>query len=71
MDFFRKHADTATVLGALLAVCFWIRSDIKSEMTEMRRDVARLDSRLVRIETILFMNNMIPKDLVAMDSKKD
>lgn len=65
MELFKKHFETLTILGGytamLIGVCFWLNG----KFNEMDKRFADIDRRLVRIETILMMHGMMPKELIA------
>ena len=65
MSFFKKHSDAAAVIGVLLTIALWLHTQFKS----INDKIYDIDMRLTRIETILFMHNMIPKELAVAEPK--
>ena len=59
MDWFKRHVDTVIVLAALFSGFLWINGKFND-----------VDRRLVRIETVLIMKNIIPSGLVAEVEEK-
>ncbi len=61
MDVLKKHYETLTILGGMVVIvvgcCMWINGKFAS-----------IEQRLVRIETVLIMQGIMPKELAA---KKD
>ena len=58
-NWFKKHVDTVIVLGALFGGFLWINGKFND-----------INTRLVRIETVLIMKNIMPVDMVAKEEKK-
>ncbi len=54
MEWLKKHADTAMVLGAIFTVFVWMQAEFRD-----------LDRRLTRIETVMIMQKFMPNDLVV------
>ena len=52
MDWAKKHVDTVIVLSALLSSAAWMNSKFNE-----------LDKRLVRIETVLIVKEIMPRQL--------
>lgn len=52
MNWFKQHTDTTIVLGAILSAVLWMNGQFND-----------LDRRLIRIETILAMQGMIPNSV--------
>jgi magnesium-transporting ATPase (P-type) len=59
MDWFKRHVDTVIVLAALFSGFLWINGKFND-----------VDRRLVRIETVLIMKNIMPSGLVAEVEEK-
>lgn len=66
MDWFKKHADTAVVIGAIAASLCWMNASIN----ELRTDIARLDKDLAIVKTVLIMQKMMPCEM-ANEAKVD
>jgi hypothetical protein len=63
----KKHVDTVIILGGILGSFMWMTgkfSDIKDQLGE-------IDKRLVRIETVLVMQGILPKEFAVVDSQKN
>lgn len=54
MEWLKKHADTAMVLGSIFGVFIWMQAEFRD-----------IDRRLTRIETVMIMQKFIPSDLIA------
>jgi len=52
MDWFRKHVDTVIVLAAIFSGFLWVNGKFND-----------INTRLVRIETVLIMKNIMPQEL--------
>lgn len=56
MEIFKRHFETLTILGgmaiALITCCMWMNGKFSA-----------IDQRLVRIETVLIMQGIMPKEL--------
>jgi hypothetical protein len=65
MEWFKKHADTVTVLGGLLGSVIWMNS----QFNEIHEHTAKIEQRLVRIETVLIMQGIMPRDLATQDKR--
>jgi len=52
MEWFRKHADTLTILGALISSMLWLNG----KFNELEKDMAV-------IKTVLIMKNIMPAEL--------
>lgn len=59
MDWFKKHADTVVVLGAILSSVLWMNgkfSDIEKDITIMK--------------TVLILRNILPAELAHTQVEK-
>lgn len=54
-----KHADTATVIGVVLAGLFWIGGEFK----EVREDLAKVKTDMAVIKTVLMLKQILPCEL--------
>ena len=59
MDWFKKHADTAAVLSGLLGAVVWMNA----QFNQINEHIGKIEQRLVRIETVLIMQGIMPRDL--------
>lgn len=59
MDWMKKHVDTVIVLGGILGSLLWMNGKFNE-----------LDKRLVRIETVLIMKEIMPKELASHHENK-
>lgn len=58
-SWFAKHADTVIILGAFAASLLWINGKFNE-----------VETRLTRIETVMIMQNIMPKELALKEEKK-
>lgn len=58
MEFFKKHVDTVVILSAFAASTLWMNGKFND-----------LDHRLTVIETVMIMQKIMPKELVAVENK--
>jgi len=76
MDVFKKHYETLTILGgmvvAIVSCCIWINgkfTSIDEKFTAIDEKFtaanSRIEQRLIRIETVLIMQGVMPKELAA------
>ena len=80
MDVFKKHYETLTILGgmvvAIVSCCIWINgkfTSIDEKFNEKFTAIdekftaanSRIEQRLIRIETVLIMQGVMPKELAA------
>lgn len=56
MDWFKKHSDTALILGSILSCVFWMNG----RFNQMEKDI-------LVIKTVLVMKGIMPTDLVSQD----
>ena len=56
MEWLKKHADTAIVLGAVIGAALWMNNSIK----DVQKDMAI-------IKTVLIVKEIMPKELAAME----
>jgi hypothetical protein len=59
VEWISKHVDTVIVLGALCTGFLWINGKFND-----------IDRRLVRIETVLIMKDLMPKELAVKTPQK-
>jgi len=59
MDWFRKHVDTVIVLAAIFSGFLWVNGKFND-----------INTRLVRIETVLIMKNIMPQELAKEKGEK-
>ena len=59
MEWFKKHVDTVIVLGGILGAILWVNGKFND-----------IDRRLVRIETVLIMKDLMPKELAIKKGEK-
>jgi len=69
MDVFKKHYETLTILGgmvvAIVSCCIWINGKFTSIDEKFTAANSRIEQRLIRIETVLIMQGVMPKELAA------
>lgn len=76
MDVLKKHYETLTILGGMLVIvvgcCMWINSkfsaiDEKFAASDEKFTMSnsRIEQRLVRIETVLIMQGIMPKEMAV------
>ena len=59
MEWFKKHIDTVIVLTGILSSLVWMNGKFNE-----------IDKRLVRIETVLIMKDLMPKELAIKNEKQ-
>lgn len=67
MDFFKKHIDTAIVLGAIFSSFVWMDgkfSAIDAKFTQVDKNISELDKQITIVKTVLLMKNILPQELV-------
>jgi hypothetical protein len=65
MEFLKKHADAATVIGLMFSLAIWNHSEFK----DIRRDISDLKQDVAIIKTVLVLNKMLPPDLAILENK--
>jgi hypothetical protein len=63
MDWFKKHADTVIVIGAIISSMLWMNGkfgDIEREMAVIKQEIAL-------IKTVLVMRGIMPQELANKD----
>jgi DNA-binding HxlR family transcriptional regulator len=70
MDMINKNADTLKIIGSsaatLVMACMWLNS----KFNEIDRSIGQIEQRLVRIETVLIMQGIMPKDLARNETNE-
>ena len=65
MDTLKKHYETLTILGGMVVIvvscCMWING----KFSAIDDRFASIEQRLVRIETVLIMQGIMPKELAV------
>ena len=59
INWFKKHTDTALILGAFASSIFWMNgkfSDVAKDISELKTDIAVM-------KTVLLMKNIMPPEL--------
>jgi hypothetical protein len=59
MEWFKKHADTVVILGAVIGSMLWMNgkfNEIDKRFTEIEKDIAVM-------KTVMIMRNLMPKEL--------
>ena len=72
MDWFKKHADTITILS-MFAICFWHINEKMNEgfrqvdqrFVQVDREIAMMDQDIAIIKTVLIMKQVMPIELSA------
>lgn len=59
MDWFKKHTDTALILGSILSAMIWMNGKFND-----------IDRRLVRIETVMIMKGIMPDSFAKNEGEK-
>jgi hypothetical protein len=70
MDFFKKHADTISVIGAIIASMIWMIAIIVSVLW-MKGKFNELEKDIVVIKTVLVMKNIMPMELAQKKMHQD
>jgi hypothetical protein len=63
MEFFKKHVDTAVVLGAILSSVFWMNG----QFNNVDKRFSEIEKELAIVKTVLIMKNIMPSDLVIKE----
>lgn len=63
MDWFKKHADTITILGTF-ALCFWTMNE------KMNTRFNALEKDITIIKTCLIIKNIMPAELAGKNPKE-
>lgn len=58
MDWAKKHIDTIIILGAVFSGFFWLNGKFND-----------IEKRLIKIETVMIMKNIIPPELLTQEKK--
>lgn len=68
MDWFKKHVDTAVVIGSILTCMVWMNgrfADVDKELSAIKTEIAVM-------KTVLIMKNIYPVELLTkVDNKND
>ena len=67
MEWFRKHTDTAIILGAFAAAVLWMNG----KFNDVERDIGGLKTDIAIIKTVLVMKNLMPSELAKCKDKGD
>lgn len=59
MDWAKKHTDTVIILGGILTSVLWMNSRFND-----------MDRRLAKIETVLILKDILPRDLATNKEEK-
>ena len=54
MEWFKKHTDTALILGSILSATVWMNGKFND-----------VDRRLVRIETVMILKGIMPLEMAS------
>lgn len=72
MEVFKRHFETFTIVGSMLATvacaCMWINgkfNDVNEKFNYVNEKIADVNVRLTRIETIMFLKGMISSEMVT------
>lgn len=65
MEVFKRHFETFTIVGSMVAAivcaCMWING----RFNELDQKIGDVNVRLTRIETIMFVKGMISSEMVT------
>ena len=67
-NFFKKHLDTLTILGAIVTSVIWMNgkfNEVNDKFLEVYKNLHAIDNRMTKIETVLIVKNIYPSELVA------
>lgn len=67
INWFKRHVDTVIVLGGILTAVLWMNGKFSSIGDRFNE----IDKRLVRIETVLIMKNIMPPELAKVEKPKE
>jgi hypothetical protein len=62
-EFFKKHADTMVVLGALFSSFIWMNG----KFTEIDQRFSDLEKDMAIIKTVLILKNVMPAELAIKE----
>jgi hypothetical protein len=74
MNFLKRHADAATVIGLILTAGLWMRSEFKeihSEFKDVHKEIAGLKQDMGVIKAVLIMKNIMPTELARREKIVD
>jgi len=66
MEWLKKHADTATVIGAIVGSMLWMNS----QFNLIDRRFSELEKDLAIIKTVLVMKNIMPAEFARNEAEK-
>lgn len=58
MEWFKKHADTVTVLGGILLAVLWMNG----KFSDVNQRFSTLEKEIAVIKTVLIMKEIMPKE---------
>lgn len=61
MDWFKKHTDTALVLGAILSSVMWMNG----KFNEIEKRFSDVENRLTKIETVIYIRGLLTHELAV------
>ncbi len=65
-NWFRRHADTVTILGAFAASVLWMNG----KFSDIEKDISGLKTEVAVVKTVLLMKNILPSELAKVEEKK-
>jgi hypothetical protein len=66
MEWFKKHTDTAIILGAFAAAILWMNG----KFNDVERNIGGLKTDIAIVKTVLIMKNIMPADLAKCHDEK-
>ncbi len=61
MEWFKKHADTFVILGAVCGSLIWMNG----KFAQIDKDFAQIDKDMAIIKTVLIMKQILPPDIIS------
>jgi hypothetical protein len=61
MEWFKKHTDTAFVLGAILSSVMWMNG----KFNDIERRFGEIENRLTKIETVIYIKGLVSHELAT------
>ena len=71
MEWFKKHTDTAIVLGAILSSVMWMNgkfNEVEKRFLEVERRFSEVENRLTKIETIIYIKGLVSHELAILEN---
>lgn len=73
MNWFTKHADAITVIGAIIASMLWMNgkfNEVESRFNQVDRRFAEVEKEIAVMKTVMIMRNVMPSELASKEVEK-